>query len=195
MRQVNKCPLHKACDRAWIVQCRQCTVSCKGCNQTRPCCDFTRDKGFLKACCRECTRQKLTRHEADAAALCLHEGVLLGELLYLTVAEKFAVSMRMEGLAQHVVKRRWDLTTKMTGSSICAYVGLSEDECHAWPMLYRDMVLQGTQRKRVVYPAGLNVNYDFVSTAALPGPDATEDEVRAMFKVHMDPARLTVSKL
>ena len=195
MRQVSRCPLHHDSERGETLECKQCTAPCKGCGSDKACCEFARDKGFLKAHCKECMRAKLEKHEADAESLCLHEGRVLGELQYLTVAEKFVTSMRLPGLSQHVVKRRWDMTTKMTGVSISNYIGLSEEECRAWPLLYREMVLQGTGRKRTVYPAALNVHYDFVNTAALPGPDATEDEVRAMFRVHMNPHKMTVSKL
>ena len=126
MREVSRCPLHHDSERGKTLECKQCTVPCKGCGSAKACCEFARDKGFLKAHCKECMRAKLEKHEADAESLCLHEGRLLGELQYLTVAEKFVTSMRLPGLSQHVVKRRWDMTTKMTGVSISNYIGLSE---------------------------------------------------------------------
>ena len=194
MREVLRCPLHQECDRMWTARCRGCKATCRGCKEDKPCSEFGRDKLFLRAYCRDCDKVRTKKHRDDAAASEL-EGVMLAELLYLHVADRFAQSMQLQDAPPSMVKRRWNISTKLTGISIADFLTLSQQELHAWPLQYRYMVLQATHRKQVVYPAAMDVHFEFVTCAPFPGPEATEEEVRTLFKQHMDPANLSVDEL
>ena len=194
MREVLRCPLHQECDRVWTARCRQCKAKCRGCHEEKPCAEFGRDKLFLRAYCRDCNKIR-TKRQRDNAAACELEGVVLAELLYLQVAERFAQAMQLHEPPASMVKRRWNLGHALTGISMVAWLGLSQQECHAWPVQYRDMVLQATGKKQVVYPAAMDVHFEFVTSTPFPGKEATEEEVRRLFRQHMDPANLTVDQL
>lgn len=194
MREVARCHLHRECDRIWTARCKACKARCRGCSEHKPCSDFGKDKTFLKAYCKACDRSR-TKKQRDDAAACEREGVLLGELLYLYVAASFAQSMQLREAPSGMVKRRWDFGCDLTGISIASYLEMSQEQVRAWPLRYREMVLQATQKKHAVNPAGINRTFEFAPSAAFPGKDTPEEEYRKLFKQHMDPDGLTVNPL
>ena len=195
MREVIRCSLHRDCDRLWTARCRECKVICRGCGEDKPCSDFARDKHFLRAYCKECERFRTKRHRDDAMASKI-EGETLAELLFLHMFEKLGRELGWPCVPNTSdVKRRWNLSSRLTGVSIAHHLQLTLEEARAWPERYRDMVLQATGRKEVVHPAGMNVHFEFECNEALPEISIQYKEFCDLLKRHMDPDNLSVKKL